>query len=727
MFNKLKYLFLVLAIIFLFLPRPASAVFGTGIFDLFDHMLHGISEQTGPMVSLIITTMFFYIVVLMLFWTSGLVLETFIVSQSDWMVKLRVMTEIGWNFSAGIANLILIIIFLIIAFAFIFKIETLQAKKSLPRLIIVAILLNFSLLFVNVLVDISQIAYNTVLEAMPDGLIARVTTVLIMPALFTVVAMLVLISGAIIAWSIPIASAFAQILFAALFIPFILPALALIGIQLLLFLPVALMFLTFVFLFAARVFVIQILTMIAPLAFICLILPQTKKYWDEWFQHLVQWLLLGIVVLFFLALGFSALDFLRIEPGDIISAAGVPGIFQSFWIFLENIVFLAIFYFAVFVYLAVVFFLSRKFMPTFASFLIDQGKAMAGNILQMGLKPFAGAAAFHWKKGLTESKWVQDKASSEATLKTPSLTGAKKLLAPGYALRRSLGQALGPGLLEARHKEILANEKQLMQIDSPGMLEAKYEAARSDEQRALILSVAANKGGPFKEKLIQNDNGTLLNIDEAEAAAKRANDIGLKPQAKAIARAYLDENMTETQQNDRLVRMGFKEKSSLSQKEQDEWDAKRYKTPLDKLIAEVKGDEMRQFSEGFWNSAAAQEAIHKFWTGGQVSLATNEFGRRFLGDFQGQANSKGIEWYEQNNPRLARYLSSSAAHGIGLATPPSADIEEKMVNEIDEITKRRDEIAKRIGRQKRNLTTAEEDEIKMLNAAIKDLKKRLNP
>jgi len=748
MFNKFKYLISVLIIVSLFLPQPASAIFGTGVFDVFDHMLHGISEKTGPMAALMIVLLFFYLVLLLLLWVSGLILEVFIVKQVSWIAALQGMTEVGWNFTAGIANLFLIIIFLVIAFAFIFKIETFQAKKSLPRLIIVAILLNFSLLFVNVLTDMSHIAYNTVLEAMPDGLIARVTTVLVMPLLFTVVALMALITTAIIAWSIPIASAFAQILFAAIFIPFILPFLAVLGIQMLLFAPVAVMFVTYVFLFGARVFVLQILAMLAPLAFICLILPQTKKYWDEWFQHLVQWLLLGVVVLFLLALGFSALDYLRIPPGSIMDCFGVPGPLLPICFFLEAIVILGIFYFGVFVYLMAVLFISRKLMPTFATFLIDQAKAMAGNMVNMGLKPFAAGAAFHWKKGLTESKWVQDKAARESTLKTPELRGIRKMLAPGYAIRRSVGQALGPGLLEARHKEILANEKKLAAIETPGMLESKYVAARSDEERATILSVAANKGGPFKEALIQDENGNFLNTKEAIRAARRANKIGLKPQAKAIARAYIDEKLTEPEQTARLVAMGFKRKKDLSQKEQKEWNDKGYKTPMEKLIAEAKGDEIKQFSDGFWKSPAAMNAINKFWTGGQISQAANEFGRLFINDFQVQANQKGIEWYQDpnNNPRLARYLSSSAAHGLGLETPPKTVIPTKTWTPpppkpkpptekditMQEIIKKdlqgyRREYEKLLRKPEGTRTQEEEETIKMLESTIEDLKKRLNP
>lgn len=667
MLNKFKYLILVLIIVSLFLPRPASAILGTGIFDLFDHMLHGISEKTGPMAALIIVTIFFYVVLLLLLWLSGFVLEIVVLGQAEWMAGLQGMTEVGWNFTAGIANLVLIIIFLVIAFAFIFKIETLQAKKSLPRLIIVAILLNFSLLFVNVLVDISQIAYNTILTAMPDQLIPKVITVLVAPLLFSVVAMVVLTTGLIVAWSIPIASAFAQILFAALFIPIILPALALLGIQMLLFSPLALMFLTFVFLFSARVFIIQLLTMVAPLAFICLILPQTKKYWDDWFQNLVQWLLLGIVVLFFLAVGFSALD--SLTPGlRTIDVGDVPGPLRPFAFLVKGIVALAVFYFAAFIYLTAILYLSKKYMPAFAGFLIEQGKGVAGNILNMGLKPLGAAAAARLKKGLTESKWVQKKAAKEATIPTPDLRGGKKVLAPGYALRRGLGQALGPGLIEARNRELATDRKKIAEISTPEMFESKYLSARSDDERGNYFAEAMDKGGPFKD---------ILTADKYKGSAikavTRANEIGRVPEAEKITRGILDDRLTEAD----LQKMGFNSYQQIadpnskdfSQKKKDEWDAKGYKTITDKLVGDVKGNEVKDFSENFWKSPGAMEAIQRFWGGPQISQAANEFGRKFVDDYMQVVNKLTPDQMAVFNPKSAMYLTGNAAQDFGFRAP----------------------------------------------------------
>jgi len=73
-------------------------------------------------------------------------------------------------------------------------------------------------------------------------------------------------------------------------------------------------FVLYIVLFAARVFILQLLTILSPLAFLCLILPQTQKYWDEWLKHMVQWAFVGTFLLFSLMLGFSAGNALLPSP-----------------------------------------------------------------------------------------------------------------------------------------------------------------------------------------------------------------------------------------------------------------------------------------------------------------------------------------------------------------------------------------------------------------------------
>jgi len=74
--------------------------------------------------------------------------------------------------------------------------------------------------------------------------------------------------------------------------------------------------------FYTRIFVIQILTVLAPLAILAAALPQTKDYFDMWKKWLLGWAFGGILVLFLLVLGLARVDTLTQLPNDPYASAG---------------------------------------------------------------------------------------------------------------------------------------------------------------------------------------------------------------------------------------------------------------------------------------------------------------------------------------------------------------------------------------------------------------------
>ena len=428
--NKFKYLLLLLIAIGVLLPEPASAIIGTGLFDIFDHMLHGISEKTGIMAAVIILTLAFYAVGLGLLFASINVLEIFITQQTLWLIQLQPMTQAGWDFVVGLANMLLIVVFIIIAFALIFKLENFQTKKALPMLLIVAFLLNFSLLFVNMIIDVSQIIFTTILNALDEDFWPMVKDAIMGPLWPTLIALIVLIAGLIVIFSIPIASTFGQIIFASIFIPIILPFLMLIFVQMMLFYPLALMFAVFAFLFAARVFVLQILAVLAPLAFISLILPQTRFFWTFWLKTFTQWIFLGIFFLFLLVLGFSMLAYLTPTfpaPSEIEAPTILAPIIAVF----RGIISFAVYYFSVFVYVTVILYIGKKFLPEGAQGVISAVEGAGKLALTKG----GGLAA----KGMTKGGLaLRKKALSRAERKQGEK--ATRLDATTQRLRSAEGQ-----------------------------------------------------------------------------------------------------------------------------------------------------------------------------------------------------------------------------------------------------------------------------------------------
>ena len=73
------------------------------------------------------------------------------------IIHSHIVEDVGWPFVRDFANMFFILILVFIGLATILKLGDYGAKKALPRLIIIAILLNFSLVIVGFIVDISNI------------------------------------------------------------------------------------------------------------------------------------------------------------------------------------------------------------------------------------------------------------------------------------------------------------------------------------------------------------------------------------------------------------------------------------------------------------------------------------------------------------------------------------------------------------------------------------------
>ncbi len=189
-------------------------------------------------------------------------------------------TKQAWNNFRDIANVVFIVLFLIVIFSQItgIGIDNYGIKKILPKLVVVAVLINLSYLICEICVDLSNILGN-VLQTMFNNFSPTVEDIKIststdgngtVPTAITGVAIAgVLFAGGVAIWSNP-----AIVL--SLFV-------GLLGI---------LIAVLFVFLlFAARKAAIIVLIILSPLAVVCYALPNTKSFFDRW-KQLFQSLLL---------------------------------------------------------------------------------------------------------------------------------------------------------------------------------------------------------------------------------------------------------------------------------------------------------------------------------------------------------------------------------------------------------------------------------------------------
>jgi len=411
--NKIKYLISLILITILFLPRPASAdIFG--VMDLFESQLSAEEEFTSVPMNTWVKTFLLYVIGLAAFYTSASLFSWVINVPMDNPALISLNNEFvmkGWTLVSGLVNMILILFFLAIAFAYIFKIETFTTKKVLPKLIIAALLVNFSLVFVKALLDISTILYNYILQIAGRDIVSAA-----FGAFFNgIMSVIIMMAGSILALMAPLmippAAPFAQLGVLVLWLTagiFFIPVWLLqLGIA---FLFSFIFFLLF-FLFSVRIFIIWILAVFSPLAFVCWALPQAEQYWKDWLKYLIEWMFLGIIVLFLLALGLKTIPSVDFPPLTWVGILPVPA-----WFFYYA--FLAIYL------LIVIWWMTTKAMPTFASFLITQATELGKIIWGKGIKPMGGIAV----KGAEELAVREKEAEERAKAEKRPLTRGEKVL-----------------------------------------------------------------------------------------------------------------------------------------------------------------------------------------------------------------------------------------------------------------------------------------------------------
>lgn len=367
--KKVKFFFLYFLIFFiLLLPlKSVDAVAGVadiGVFDLAAIQLDALDFIDSVILRLVVFVFLLIVESEVFIITAAILLQ--------WAINLpihldNILVNSGWAFTSGLVNLFFILIFVVIALAYILKLETFEIKKALPRLIIIALVINFSLVFIGALTDIADIFRNSILNAIGGDVVSLAIEPLKTSAKSIAVWFFAIPITYLITALIPYANVAAIVTIGGLIITdifaggILLQGLFLIVLN---FVIGSIFFLYFIF-FLMRIGIIWVLAILAPLAFFAYILPQTKKYWTEWFTHLLEWLMVGILVLFLAGLGLKLFAITGDRAlfdwgGDIDTGRGtVP-------VFIYNYLFLLI-------YLGIVFYLSKKYTPSLAKVLMDYG------------------------------------------------------------------------------------------------------------------------------------------------------------------------------------------------------------------------------------------------------------------------------------------------------------------------------------------------------------------
>jgi hypothetical protein len=239
---------------------------------------------------------------------SGYALQTTI-SNPQWISVTNPFVQTGLGITTAVADILLIAVFVAIAIGYVFKIDTFNSQKILPKFFIGALLVHFGPLFVGMVIDISNIAMQSLM-------IGDDSTIMDACRQF---------AQGIFSSELSIIRKYAQdVIFAAIAV--IAPVKGVTGILgflanngwMLLQLPVimvqimigqifsGIMF-SYAIFFLTRVFMMQILAILSPLAILASVLPQTKNLFSTWLKWLIGWATAGIMTMFLLTLGLSTL------------------------------------------------------------------------------------------------------------------------------------------------------------------------------------------------------------------------------------------------------------------------------------------------------------------------------------------------------------------------------------------------------------------------------------
>lgn len=205
--------------------------------------------------------------------------------------------QAGLNVTMPLANMLIILGFVVIAIGTILGIESYGLRKTLPILIIMAVLINFAPVLVGIVVDFSNLIMGYFADAFDFTDLGSLTANVIGDTWGSLwdsltnkyiweqfnpksdnsflVTMIQIGGQAAAVFAFNIFGALAMLLVFALLV--------------------------------VRVIMIWILVILSPLAFASYIIPATRNYLRKWWDNLLQWAFIGVVATFFLYLATQVL------------------------------------------------------------------------------------------------------------------------------------------------------------------------------------------------------------------------------------------------------------------------------------------------------------------------------------------------------------------------------------------------------------------------------------
>jgi len=204
----------------------------------------------------------------------------------------------GWRISRDFANMFFVLILLAIALSFILF-PRFQIKQALPRLLLVALLINFSLPIAGIFLDFANVFTSFFLNAATSG--SGSITGNLADTLRLTETLSVLSENTDLTQLDLNQQAFKTLVFGIIFV----------GMMILIFASLAIMFLF-------RIGWLYMLLILLPIVLVASILPAGSKYFGQWSSRFFQWTFFAPVATFFIYL--SVVSFESVLVGTLQNA-----------------------------------------------------------------------------------------------------------------------------------------------------------------------------------------------------------------------------------------------------------------------------------------------------------------------------------------------------------------------------------------------------------------------
>ena len=196
----------------------------------------------------------------------------------------------GWILVRDFSNLTFLIIFIAIAFATILGVEKYEYKRLLPKLLLMAVAINFSRTISGIVIDAAQVVMITFVNGFKDVAAGNLITGFGLSNMLSIRAQEG--NDAINPTSLAAASILAVVLLVI--------AVITLGVIVLMFL--------------VRIMYLWLLVVLSPLAFMLGAAPGAERWFQDWWKKLFQYAFVGPILAFFLWLSFSIMS--QVQPGS---------------------------------------------------------------------------------------------------------------------------------------------------------------------------------------------------------------------------------------------------------------------------------------------------------------------------------------------------------------------------------------------------------------------------